>query len=69
MQDAHSRVHGPSQPVVSIDVGDESRHPTNRVRVAIYARVSTSDGRQEVENQLSELRLFAKRQGWEVVQE
>ena len=40
---------------------------TNRVRAAIYARVSTSDGRQEVENQLSELRQFAERQDWEVV--
>jgi len=69
MQDAHPPLHDPSQSVVSIVVGDESRHPTNRVRVAIYARVSTSDGRQEVENQLSELRVFAERQGWEVVEE
>ena len=38
-------------------------------RVAIYARVSTSDGRQEVENQLSELRQFAERHDWEVISE
>ena len=30
------------------------------MRAAIYGRVSTSDGRQEVENQLSELRQFAE---------
>ncbi len=39
------------------------------MRVALYARTSTSDGRQEVENQLSELRQFAERQGWEIVHE
>jgi len=69
MQNAHPLLHDPSRSVVSIGVGDESRHPTNRVRAAIYARVSTSDGRQEVENQLSELRRFAERQNWEVAQE
>ena len=36
-------------------------------RAAIYARVST-DG-QSTENQLRELRAFAKRSGWEVVHE
>lgn len=39
------------------------------MRVALYARTSTSDGRQEVDNQLSELRQFAARQGWEIVHE
>jgi len=39
------------------------------MRVAIYARVSTSDGRQEVDNQIGELRQFAERQGWEIVHE
>ena len=38
-------------------------------RAAIYARVSTADGRQEIENQLSELRRFATSQGWEVAGE
>ena len=32
-------------------------------------RVSTSDGRQEVDNQLTELRQFAERQGWEIIHE
>ena len=33
---------------------------------AIYARVSTADGRQDIENQLGELRRFAATQGWEI---
>lgn len=37
--------------------------------VAIYARVSTGDGRQEVENQLSQLRQFARTQNWEIISE
>jgi DNA invertase Pin-like site-specific DNA recombinase len=39
------------------------------MRAAIYARVSTSDGRQEVENQLAELRRFAATQNWEIAGE
>jgi DNA invertase Pin-like site-specific DNA recombinase len=38
-------------------------------KAAIYARVSTSDGRQEVENQLAELRRFASSQGWDITGE
>jgi DNA invertase Pin-like site-specific DNA recombinase len=41
---------------------------TNK-RVALYARVSTKDRGQEHENQLIQLRGFAKTQGWEIVQE
>jgi DNA invertase Pin-like site-specific DNA recombinase len=37
-------------------------------RVAIYARVSTRD-RQETLNQLAQLREFCRRQGWQVVTE
>jgi predicted site-specific integrase-resolvase len=40
-----------------------------KVRAALYARVSTSDGRQEVENQLSELRRLAATQGWVIAGE
>jgi DNA invertase Pin-like site-specific DNA recombinase len=39
------------------------------MRVAIYARVSTKDGRQETENQLRQLRAFAATQSWVVLQE
>ena len=39
------------------------------MKAAIYARVSTADGRQEVDNQLAELRRFADTQGWEVAGE
>jgi putative DNA-invertase from lambdoid prophage Rac len=35
---------------------------------AIYARVSTNTGKQHTENQLPELRDFAKRQGWDSVE-
>lgn len=37
------------------------------MRVAVYARVSTN--RQETENQLVQLRDFARRSGWEIVRE
>jgi DNA invertase Pin-like site-specific DNA recombinase len=37
--------------------------------VAIYARVSTKDKGQEVENQLRQLREFSAVQGWRVVRE
>ena len=37
--------------------------------VALYARVSTKDKGQEVENQLAQLRAFAARNGWTIVRE
>ena len=37
------------------------------MRAAVYARVSTADGRQDTENQLAELRGFASRQGWQIM--
>jgi DNA invertase Pin-like site-specific DNA recombinase len=39
------------------------------MRAAIYARVSTRDGRQDTENQLRQVRDFAATQGWTVVHE
>ena len=39
------------------------------MRVGIYTRVSTADGRQDTENQITELRRFAIAQGWEIVRE
>jgi DNA invertase Pin-like site-specific DNA recombinase len=39
------------------------------MKTAIYARVSTKDGRQDTENQLRQLRTFAATQGWTVVHE
>ena len=38
-------------------------------RAALYGRISTADGRQEVDNQLDELRRFAATQGWDIVTE
>lgn len=37
--------------------------------VALYARVSTKDRGQDVENQLVQLREFAAKQGWTVTRE
>lgn len=39
------------------------------MKVALYARVSTKDGRQDTENQLRQLRAFAGTQGWTVIGE
>lgn len=39
------------------------------MKTAIYARVSSKDGRQDTENQLRQLRQFAKTQGWDIVHE
>jgi DNA invertase Pin-like site-specific DNA recombinase len=39
------------------------------MRVALYARVSTKDKRQDTENQLTQLRQFTVTQGWIVVAE
>lgn len=39
------------------------------MKTAIYARVSTKDGRQDTESQLRQLRTFAATQKWKVVQE
>ena len=35
-------------------------------KVALYARVSTKDGRQDTENQLIALRDYCAKQGWEI---
>ena len=44
--------------------------PMNEVkRVAIYARVSTKDKGQDVENQLAQLREFCERQGYVIFDE
>lgn len=39
------------------------------VRVALYARISTKDGRQDAQNQLQQLREFCQRQGWQIAKE
>lgn len=36
-------------------------------RVAIYTRISTSDGQQTIDNQLRDLNLAAERLGWDIV--
>lgn len=42
---------------------------TTRPNVALYARVSTSDGRQSLDNQLRELRRYARGQAWRIASE
>jgi DNA invertase Pin-like site-specific DNA recombinase len=44
-------------------------HYQGVMRTALYARVSTDDGRQDTENQIHELREYAKRQGWNIAAE
>jgi DNA invertase Pin-like site-specific DNA recombinase len=39
------------------------------MRTALYARVSTDNGKQDTENQLQELRDFCHRSGWEITAE
>jgi DNA invertase Pin-like site-specific DNA recombinase len=39
------------------------------MKIAIYARVSTKDKGQDTENQLSQLREFAAKQGWTIFRE
>jgi DNA invertase Pin-like site-specific DNA recombinase len=39
------------------------------MKTALYARVSTKDGRQDTENQLRQLREFAASQGWTITAE
>jgi DNA invertase Pin-like site-specific DNA recombinase len=36
---------------------------------AIYGRISTADGRQDVESQMIQLRDYCQRQGWTIAQE
>lgn len=43
--------------------------PDQTLRAALYARISTTDQRQDAENQLLPLREFAARMGWRVVAE
>lgn len=38
------------------------------MRAAVYARVSTNDGRQTCDNQLLELRRYIEARGWEAVE-
>ena len=39
------------------------------MRAALYARISTHDGRQFTENQIADMRRYAAREGWTIVRE
>lgn len=45
------------------------RPETQIGKVALYARVSTKDGRQDTENQLIALRDYCGKRGWEITDE
>src|SRR5215831_10754999 len=45
------------------------KRQTKIEKVALYARVSTKDGRQDTENQLIALREYCRKQGWEIAEE
>ena len=45
-----------------------SWYAARTMRTAIYTRVSKSDGSQDPENQLRELKVFCNRQGWQIVE-
>ena len=47
----------------------DEQMPKAQTRVALYARVSTKDKRQDTENQLAQLRQFCETQNWTVVHE
>jgi DNA invertase Pin-like site-specific DNA recombinase len=38
------------------------------MKAAVYARVSTQEGRQHLENQLQQLRAYAKRMRWTIIE-
>jgi DNA invertase Pin-like site-specific DNA recombinase len=42
---------------------------SHQARTALYARVSTANGQQDPELQLSELREYVLRRGWIIAQE
>jgi DNA invertase Pin-like site-specific DNA recombinase len=44
-------------------------YTTTKARVAIYARVSTDEGKQTPENQLRQLRAYSKSRGFTIVEE
>lgn len=48
---------------------DTARPVCARMKVALYARVSTRDGRQFTQNQLDGMRRYALFRGWEIVRE
>src|SRR5215469_10752705 len=49
--------------------GDAMTNPSRPVRVALYARVSTSNGQQDPEMQWRELREYASRREMQITQE
>lgn len=51
------------------DFNNHNNGAEAKIRCCLYARISTSDGRQDTENQLVQLREYAARQGYHVLHE
>lgn len=54
--------------LTSVPANSPRRHGGRSMRIALYARVSTLNG-QHPEMQLSELREYCARRGWQIVGE
>jgi DNA invertase Pin-like site-specific DNA recombinase len=50
-------------------MANQNNHLSKIEKVALYARVSTNDGRQDTENQLIQLREYCRKQGWAIAGE
>ena len=48
---------------------DELKHPINKNKVVLYARVSSSENKKNLETQLSRLRNYASAKGYLVIKE
>jgi DNA invertase Pin-like site-specific DNA recombinase len=53
----------------TIPFSQRTEHESKPMRVVLYGRVSTNNGRQDTENQFAQLRQFAATQGWTIVHE
>ena len=58
-----------SQRALNDTLVDAIKRVASIEKVGIYGRVSTKDGRQDVENQLLALREYCGKQGWEIAEE
>ncbi len=65
----HQHRHAPDQSNLFGGCNGYADLSQQNPRVAIYARVSTKDKGQEVENQLRQLCEFSTLQGWSIVNE
>lgn len=58
-----------AEPILPVQIPIDPHAQSNRCRVALYARVSTTNNGQSPEMQLRELREHVERRGWNLVGE